>query len=413
MAFNLYGTVYFKDSPAGTLEQIPDGRYAFTYDPAYIEAGQPQVAHTLFRRFAPHHHHGLHPFFDNLVAEGWLAKAQARALGIRGDDRFARLLAFGMDCPGAVSVRDPRPARAPDLDVGTREEIAALANRASISGVQRKLFALRSGKAFRPARAGEMSTHVAKLASPDLREVVELEYLTTIGTAALLPEDIVVEVEIAEVENVRGRCLLVRRFDRTPSGEKVHFEEFNQLLDRPADAKYEGFYGEMAAFILRHQPYHREEDVDRLFRRILVCVLVGNNDAHMKNFGLLYAADGLRLAPFYDVVAAALYPQYKDSSLALRLGPGQNPSDLASISPKHLIALTKSFELSPNALALAVADLRRRLPAATRVIQESAHGSGALKKKLIEFMRKRWNGTFDSIGKQLHKRRDNDGKREA
>ena len=43
MAINLYGTVYFKDALAGTLEQIPDGRCAFTYDPAYIEAGQPQI----------------------------------------------------------------------------------------------------------------------------------------------------------------------------------------------------------------------------------------------------------------------------------------------------------------------------------------------------------------------------------
>ncbi len=413
MAVNLYGTVYFKDTLAGTLEQIPDGRYAFTYDLAYIEAGEMQIAHKLFRRFAPHYHHGLHPFFDNLIAEGWLAKAQARALGIRGDDRFARLLAFGMDCPGAVSVRDPRPARAPDLDVGTREEIAALASRASISGVQRKLFALRSGQGFRSARAGEISTHIAKLPSPDLEGVVELEYLTTIATAALLPDDVVVEVEIAKVENVQGRCLLVRRFDRTPSGDKIHFEEFNQLTDRPADAKYEGSYGEMAAFILRHQPYHREEDVDRLFRRILVCVLVGNNDAHMKNFGLLYTTDGLRLAPFYDVVAAALYPQYRDSSLALRLGTGQNPGGLASIGPKHLMALAKSFELSPTALTLAVADLKRRLPVAMRAIEESAHGMRVLKKKLIEFMRRRWNGTFASIGKRSLERRDNVGKREA
>ncbi len=413
MAIRLYGTVYFKDELAGTLEQIPDGRYAFTYDLSYIEAGRPQIAHTLFRRFAPHYSLGLHPYFENLVAEGWLAKAQARALGIRGDDRFARLLAFGQDCPGAVSVRDPRPARAPDLDAGTREEIAALANRASISGVQRKLYALRAGNSFRPATEGEVSTHIAKLPTPGLDEIVELEYLTTIAASALLPDDAVVEVEIADVEGIPGPCLLVRRFDRTPMGGKIHFEEFNQLLDRPADAKYEGSYGEMAGFMLRHQQSRREEDVDRLFRRILACILVGNNDAHMKNFGLIYAPEGLRLGPFYDVVAAALYPQYKDSSLALRLGPGQNPRDVASIGPKHLVALTESFELTVDALKLATADLRRRLPAAIRTVEGSSKGSTLLKKKLIEFMRRRWNGTFELIGKQLRARREGDGKRGA
>jgi len=115
-----------------------------------------------------------------------------------------------------------------------------------------------SANGFRPAAAGELSTHIAKLPSPDLPELVELEYLTTAAATALLPDDVAVELEIAEVENVHGPCLLVRRFDRTPSGDKVHFEEFNQLLDRPADAKYEGSYGEMAMFILRHQPYHRD-----------------------------------------------------------------------------------------------------------------------------------------------------------
>jgi len=398
MATTLFGTVYFKDALAGTLEQIPDGRYSFTYNLPYVEAGQPQISHTLYLRFAPHYSASLHPFFDNLVAEGWLARAQARALGIRGDDRFARLLAFGADCPGAVSIRDPRPARAPDLNIGTREEIAALANRASISGVQRKLLAVRTARGYRPAAAGELSTHIAKLQSPNLGELVELEYLTTIAATALLPDDVVVDLEISDVENIHGPCLLVRRFDRTPSGDKIHFEEFNQLLDRTANEKYEGSYGEMAMFMQRHQQSRREEEIDRLFRRILACILLGNNDAHMKNFGLLHTAEGFRLAPFYDVVAAALYPDYK-GSLALRLGEGKNPLDLASFGPKHLTALVESFQLSPNALKLAVADLGRRLPSALNVIETSTHGSKILKEQLMGFMRKRWNGTFKSIGK--------------
>ena len=118
----------------------------------------------------------------------------------------------------------------------------------------------------------------------------------------------------------------------------------------------------------------------------------------MKNFGLLYTTEGFRLAPFYDVVAAALYPEYK-GSLALRLGPGKNPRDMGSLGPKHLSTLAESFHLSPNALKLAVADLNRRLSITTRVIEECSYGSKALKEKMITFMRKRWNGTFNSIGK--------------
>jgi serine/threonine protein kinase HipA of HipAB toxin-antitoxin module len=118
----------------------------------------------------------------------------------------------------------------------------------------------------------------------------------------------------------------------------------------------------------------------------------------MKNFGLLYTMDGFRLAPFYDVVAAALYPEYK-GSLALRLGEGKNPLDLAALGPKHLRTLAESFQLSADALKLAVADFDRRLPSALDAIETSTHGNKKLKEQLIGFVRKRWNGTFKSIGK--------------
>ena len=381
------------------LEQVPDGRFAFTYATSYLDSGGPQMAFTLPRQQDPHYSFGLHSFFDNLVAEGWLARAQARALGIRADDRFARLLAFGLDCPGAVSVVDPRPATTPDLTLGTVEEIAALTNRASISGVQPKLFAVRKGGKFGPAQRGEPSTHIAKLPSAELEGLVELEYLTTRAAAALLPDDQIVPVEVATVEKVHGPCLLVQRFDRTPEGAKIHFEEFNQLLGRPSEAKYEGSYGEMAAFILANQQRQREQDVDRLFRRVLVCILLGNNDAHAKNFALLYTPEGFRLAPFYDIVAASVYPRFRRSGLALKIVNGTNPHSLSDIGAKHLSLLAKSFELNDVALRLAVADLRRQLPAAEAAIQESPAGASQWKKKLVELLRKRWNGTFDSIGK--------------
>jgi serine/threonine-protein kinase HipA len=400
MAVNLYGTVYFRDSVAGTLQQVPDGRYAFTYARTYIESGQPQIAYTLPRVLAPRYTPGLPAFFDNLVAEGWLARAQARALGIVPEDRFARFLAFGRDCPGAVSVTDPRPASEPNLEQGTTEEIAALTNRASISGVQPKLFALRDGDMFRPAHAGERSTHIAKLPSGDLADIVETEYLTTVAAGALLPEDQIVEVEVAPISGMEGASLLVRRFDRTPAGGKIHFEEFNQLFGRPSEAKYDGSYGEMAKFILANQSLQREQDVDRLFRRVLVCILLGNNDAHSKNFGLLYTEEGFRLAPFYDIVAAALYDRFKASPLALKIGAGTNPGTLAGITDKHLAILAESFGLTKAALVLAVTDLKRRMPAATEKIDHAPAGTAALKEKLKTFMGKRWNGTFDSIGKR-------------
>jgi serine/threonine-protein kinase HipA len=399
VAASLYGNIRFHESFAGILRQDSDGRFAFHYDSEYLRTGSPAIAYTLPLQADPlYSPGGLHPFFDNLVAEGWLANAQARALGIAREDPFARLLSFGHDCVGAASVFDPKPAIQPHLDAGSPEEIAALANRASISGVQPKLLVVQTDHGYRPAGPNEASTHIAKLPSGSLPGIVELEYLTMIGAAELLRPDAIAEIEIAEVAGLPGRCLVVRRFDRLPDGSKLHFEEFNQLLGRPSEAKYDGAYSEMAAFI-RANPRCEVADTDLLLRRVLACILLGNNDAHMKNFGLLYIGSAMRLSPIYDFVAASLYSDY-DSALALRMGPGTNPGRLSAISAKNVEVLAKSFGYGRGALLQAAHDLGSRLNAAEKAVRESPHGTNLQKSNLAEYMRKRWNGTFSSIGKK-------------
>jgi serine/threonine-protein kinase HipA len=399
MAQTLYGNAYWQATFAGVLREEPDGRYTFTYHPDYLEGGNPAIAFTLpLQVGAIYSRGGLHPFFDNLVTEGWLAHAQTRALGIQANNRFGRLLAFGHDCIGAVSVLDPQARSQPDLKAGSPEEIAALASRASISGVQPKLMAVRTNSGYRPARPNEPSTHIAKLPSGQLPGIVELEYLTTMAAARLLTDDQFAELDVARVDGIRSPSLLVRRFDRSAGGSKIHFEEFNQLLDRPSEAKYEGSYAEMAAFI-RANPRCEIADIDFLFRRVLAYILLGNNDAHMKNFGLLYEGNAMRLSPAYDVVAGTLYPGL-DAQLALRIGEGPNPRVLGALGPKHIQALAKSFGIGRGSLLQAIHDLGGQLDVAIEAVEQARFGRTDQKKKLIQFMRKRWNGTFKSIGQK-------------
>jgi serine/threonine-protein kinase HipA len=83
MARTPWGKVYFKDLHPGRLHEEPGGRCAFAYDPTYVGAQPPAMAHTLPVRPEPHlTERGLHPFFDNLVAEGWFRNAQARVLAV-------------------------------------------------------------------------------------------------------------------------------------------------------------------------------------------------------------------------------------------------------------------------------------------------------------------------------------------
>jgi len=402
MAAALWGRIYYNtDLFAGVLRQEPSGRCVFTYDSAYLEARHPAIAFTLPRQAAPHIcEPGLHPFFDNLVAEGWLRNAQARALKIDPTNRFALLLAFGRDCAGAVSVIDPAPVAEPTLDMGDPTTVAALASRGSLSGVQPKLLAVLDGRHYRPAGPGETSTHIAKLPSGTLRDIIENEFLVLRASRALLPHGTVVEATIAPLEGIGDKALLVRRFDRLRSGAKVHFEEFNQLLGRRSgDDKYDAAYEDMASFIIK-TPGCAPADAWRLFERVLVCLLTGNTDAHLKNFAMLHTPDGLRLTPAYDLVAAALFPEYRTFALAIGGAPNLT---IDRIKPKHIVAFGRACNLSNEVIQQTVRRLDDRRKPAERAVTAEAKKIGAerLGKEVLDQMERGWNGSFSSIGPYL------------
>ncbi|HWM65569.1 MAG TPA: HipA domain-containing protein [Steroidobacteraceae bacterium] len=410
MARTLWGKVYFKDTYAGRLQEEPGGRCVFTYDPTYLSSEQPAaIAHTLPLRAGPHiSERGLHPFFDNLVAEGWFRNAQARALGIDPGNRFALLLGFGHDLAGAVSVEDPEPAARMDIDHADEATIAALLGRASLSGVQRKLLVLKEGRSYRPVGPNELSTHIAKLPSGNLTDLLELEYLTTLAVRTLLPGEEIVDMDIVHLQSIKENALIIPRFDRTGSGKRlIHFEEFNQLLGKySGDDKYDGAYEDLGQFILR-TPSCIPVEADRLLRRILTCLLVGNTDAHFKNFAMFHTRDGLRLAPAYDLVAASFYPEYQ--SIALSIAGARNMA-IGLLQAKHLVRMAEGFGVNEDALVSAVEQLGKRLPTALAALEGSDVGPKPLRERLKERMEKRWNGSFASTGPLLSKKRSKGGK---
>jgi serine/threonine-protein kinase HipA len=402
MAKTLWGKVSFQDIYAGRLHEEPGGRMVFAYDDSYLEAKRPAIAHTLPLRSQPFiSENGLHTFFDNLVAEGWLRNAQARALGVRPNNRFALLLGFGFDLAGAVSVIDPEEQKHKTLDHTDDATLAALLGRASLSGIQRKVLVVKEGRQYRPVRPGELSTHIAKLPSGNLADIIELEYLTTQAVGKLLPGDDVVDMEIVTVASIKEQALVIPRFDRTSTGKRIHLEEFNQLLGRHSgDDKYEGSYEEMGRFILG-TPGCIPAEADRLLQRILASLLVGNTDAHFKNFAMFHTRNGLRLTPSYDLVASSIYREYQ--SIALSFAGIEN-LDIGKLKPKHLLELGKGFGVGNDALVAAVETMGKRLMVALETLSKSDVGHKHLRETLMNRMEKRWNGSFKSTGLLSSKR---------
>jgi len=401
MAQLLWGKVYFQDKYAGVLQQEPGDRMSFTYDTTYLESGEPAIAHTLPLRAEPHISEvGLPAFFDNLVAEGWLEQAQTRLLEKREVSRFELLLAFGYDCAGAVSVIDPEPALLSDklMALDNARDMAVLTSRASLSGVQPKLAVLERHGKYYPTKLKEVSTYIAKFSSVGYTDLLDNEYLTTQAFKALLPDDLVVEAFIGSIEGQSEPALIIKRFDRTITN-RVHFEEFNQLLGHKSVAKYEGSYQDMADFI-RTTPNCVPTENFRLYGRILAGLLLGNTDMHLKNFAMFHTPNGLRLTPAYDEVAASLYA-YETIALAMA---GASNRRISELKAKHIIVLGQEFKLQPEAINMMVAQLAKRKEAAKQAIIEADVNNPKLKDKLINLMEKRWNGTFASIGKVLSKK---------
>jgi len=303
-------TVTFKGVAAGTLsEHGSDTRFV------YHEGWKQTIACTLPAEIRDHYRlGGLIPFFEHLAPEGWLRGRQARAGGTAEQDDFGLLLRYGADCIGAVGVvpveasADPiHPA--PDLV----DEAAAVPGR-TLSGVQKKLLAWRDEGMFRPCiDLTDPATHIAKFNRADLPTLVWNEDLSLRLGREVLGNDRITAAYRGVLHGIDGIALLVERFDRQ-GGNRLRLEDFAQILNRPRgrefDGKYASSYEEAASVIERHSARSRI-DLARYFDLVVFNLVIGNADAHLKNFSLLERAEGLRLSPAYDLVNTLVYPGYE------------------------------------------------------------------------------------------------------
>lgn len=99
--------------PVGQIRETAAG-CAFTYDAAWLgRADAVPVSLTMPLSRVPYETVGLHPFFENLLPEGWLLEIATSKLKIARDDAFGLLVALCADCVGAVEILaadEPGPA---------------------------------------------------------------------------------------------------------------------------------------------------------------------------------------------------------------------------------------------------------------------------------------------------------------
>jgi serine/threonine-protein kinase HipA len=98
----------------------------------------------------------------------------------------------------------------------------------------------------------------------------------------------------------RRRVLMVKRFDVTPHGGRIHMVSLRALCkERPGI--FVTSYSELARMLERHSATPAG-DVAMLFRHMAFNAAIGNVDDHTKNFWMIASPAGYRLAPAFDLV---------------------------------------------------------------------------------------------------------------
>ena len=186
-----------------------------------------------------------------------------------------------------------------------------MAGRLSISGVQPKLSMARKGSRLLPVVEG--GQFILKPQTEQFPALPQNENLC-MSIAGLMG----VNVPPHGLFNLQDAVptYLVRRFDRTKDGGKLRCEDFVQILGE--DDKYAGSLEKVGKKILEVSSVPGL-DAQLFFERVLLNFLLGNGDAHLKNFSMLEADDGeLRLSPAYDMVCSkAVLPKEMDCALTL------------------------------------------------------------------------------------------------
>jgi serine/threonine-protein kinase HipA len=98
------GLVRLDGAQVGRIEER-GAEFRFTYDPGWLSRRDAvPISLTLPLRVEPFISRGLHPFFENLLPEGWLLEIATTKLKISKDDAFGLLVATCADCAGAVEI---------------------------------------------------------------------------------------------------------------------------------------------------------------------------------------------------------------------------------------------------------------------------------------------------------------------
>lgn len=310
----------------GRLKDVA-GVWSFTYDPAWLErAAAFPLSVALSLRPEPYvDTSSVRPvqwYFDNLLPEENARRLLARDANLDISDAFSLLAYYGAESAGSLTLsRDAEPESVGDdkelpLSNSQLQDridnlpgislVAQAPKRMSMAGAQHKLAVIyRQPGLFEPVGATP-STHILKPnhSEADYRDSVMNELFTM-----RLAHKVGLEVPKVWRRYVPAPVYLVARFDRLAvqqGVERLHAIDACQLLNLDRSYKYSD--ASVKSMVQLSEACSAPAATRlRLYNWFVFNLLVGNNDAHLKNLSFLVDHAGIRLAPHYDMLSTVVY----------------------------------------------------------------------------------------------------------
>lgn len=294
--------------------------YTFRYDqPRDLDPKSDLVSLTMPVRAQSYDTQVLPPPFQSVLPEGdLLIRLRARfGKALNLDDDFQLLRLVGRNTIGRVmfypdgekeAAGTGSPAHAPyDLVTVLRhpdavelltELIDTYGIRSGIGGVHPKAL-LESGRRQLTVTSGDL---ILKAAGPEFPHLPVNEHFCLMASKAA-------GISTADTHlKDTGDLLAIERFDRTPRGDPLAFEEMCALRHLSRHGKYDGGYEDIAQIIRQIPCHHMTQALEQFFAIVALAIATRNGDAHLKNFGVLYhSINQVELAPAYDLVTTTVY----------------------------------------------------------------------------------------------------------
>ena len=363
--------VFFGKEFAGVLASTADQGVVFSYDDSYrTNKSNSALSISMPLSKKEYSQKECLPFFSGLLPEGDVKRRVSDFLHVSESSTLKLLQELGGECAGMISILPENKNCSVQKSYAFNNENYELLDdetlygffkninvrpllkakkelRLSLAGAQEKLPLVYFDKKYYLPKSDAPSTHIVKpsgdgeLSTLSINEFVCMKLAQSCGLN-------VPNVELKTINNTT--FLLEERYDRIvnkKSIKRLHQEDFCQALGIMSDRKYQNDNGPDIAKIyslIQKECTIPLLDTKEFLKYVIFNFIIGNCDAHGKNYSLLYEKGSSKLSPIYDAICTLVYPSLT-KKMSMKIGKHY---EILKVTKQDFVELATSINLKSS-----------------------------------------------------------------